>query len=484
MKDYKQNLTTLSWRFLPVALLFRASNWLQGPYFYQLYSSKTTILTELPGGMTTLYISGYVAGMTAGTLVGSFTDRCGRRNGCVLCGIAFAFTCLTAHSENLWMLLIGRLTAGIASTLLHSAFEAWLVSEATRIGGTEQKLSLVSTVLSSQTSLSSFIAIVSGGVATYAVNAVGVTGASDLALGLLVVGLILVFTTWRENVGVHLQDEKNEKDEKDAKNEKNEKNEKNKQIGMMEKDEKESHNSTIQERRSAMSVLVSRPTVIALGIVQVAYEGTMHIFITLWPEILQETVGKNEKIPFGYIFSGFMISVMIGSELYKLLKTKMTMNRGSGGSGTNNIITMAFMLFIATVALLIPWLAKGHFWATLIAFMLFEITAGGYHPCMGGMRTRLVPSDVSASMITLFRVPQNMLVVGLLLSYKKGGKENSGNGSHTRLLGACGFVLCLSMVILLMVFGVFDARDQVKQKGLEMAEREQRENLKSPEKRA
>ena len=51
---------------------------------------------------------------------------------------------------------------------------------------------------------------------------------------------------------------------------------------------------------------------------------------------------------------------------------------------------------------------------------------------MGGMRTRLVPSDVSASMITLFRVPQNMLVVGLLLSYKKGGKENSGNGSHTR----------------------------------------------------
>ena len=45
-------------------------------------------------------------------------------------------------------------------------------------------------------------------------------------------------------------------------------------------------------------------------------------------------------------------------------------------------------------------------------------------------------------------------------------------------------MLCLSMVILLMVFGVFDARDQVKQKELEMAEREQRENLKSPEKRA
>lgn len=33
-----------------------------GPYFYQLYSSKQSIATDLPGGMTTLYVSGYLAG--------------------------------------------------------------------------------------------------------------------------------------------------------------------------------------------------------------------------------------------------------------------------------------------------------------------------------------------------------------------------------------------------------------------------------------
>ena len=123
--------------------------------------------------------------MTAGTLVGSFTDRCGRRNGCVLCGLAFAFTCITAHSDDLVVLLLGRVTAGIASTLLHSAFEAWLVSEAERVGGPSQKLNLVSEVLSSQTSMSSSIAIVSGAVATYVVNLFGVTGACDLSLLLL-----------------------------------------------------------------------------------------------------------------------------------------------------------------------------------------------------------------------------------------------------------------------------------------------------------
>ena len=427
-------LANLSWKFLPVALLFRASNWLQGPYFYKLYSSKNSILQDLPGGMTTLYVSGYVAGMTAGTLIGSFTDRCGRRNGCVLCGLAFAFTCLTAHSNNLWVLLFGRLTAGIASTLLHSAFEAWLVSEATRIGGAEQKLSLVSSVLSSQTSMSSFIAIISGAVATYAVNAVGVTGASDLALCLLFLGLILMFATWRENVGVRVEagvEESTNNDESRG---------------------GEKVQGSGSRRRSAMSVLTSHPSVIALGVVQVAYEGTMHIFITLWPEILQETVEQEENVPFGYIFSGFMVSVMVGSALYKSYTTRV-----DSGKTNNNVIACAVMLFVATVALFIPFFSQGHFWATLVAFVLFEATAGGYHPCMGAMRTRLVPSDVSASMITLFRVPQNMLVVTLLLSYKKeshGKGRATGSGiGQTHLLAACSGVLCLSLVVLLVVFG-------------------------------
>ena len=452
------HLHELSWRFLPVALLFRASNWLQGPYFYKLYSSKDTILQDLPGGMTTLYISGYIAGMTAGTLIGSFTDRCGRRNGCVLCGLAFAFTCLTAHSTHLGILLLGRLTAGIASTLLHSAFEAWLVSEATRVGGPEHKLSLVSSVLSLQTSLSSFIAIVSGAVATYFVNAFGVTGASDVSLFLLMVGIALIYSTWSENVGVHVAVDHVDVDHVARAREErrsgggSSSSSSSSSSGQGLAQQLTAQKDTFRESksRSALSVLRSHPIIIALGVVQVAYEGCMHIFITLWPEILQDTVGKDVPIQFGYVFSGFMLSVMIGSTIYKQYVQLPT---------SNNVLACAVMLCIATVALTIPLvLTSGHFTATLGAFMLFEMTAGGYHPCMGAMRTRLVPSDVSASMITLFRVPQNLLVVVLLLWSKKGsvGKNSGGEtgvSGHTRLLGSCGFVLCLSMVVLLSVFG-------------------------------
>ena len=129
---------------------------------------------------------------------------------------------------------------------------------------------------------------------------------------------------------------------------------------------------------------------------------------------------------------------------------------------------------VATVALSSQLvITKGNFAATLGAFMLFEMTAGGYHPCMGSMRTRLVPSDVSASMITLFRVPQNLLVVALLFFSKEGSPSNvdadsisdkSGDGGvssgHARLLGTCGLVLFLSMIILIFVFGLKNEEDE------------------------
>ena len=82
---------------------------------------------------------------------------------------------------------------------------------------------------------------------------------------------------------------------------------------------------------------------------------------------------------------------------------------------------------------------------------LFELTAGAYHPCIGLMRTELVPTDVSASMITLFRVPQNVFVVALLLMSRS---DDTSRTNHTQLLGTCGCVLLGALVCLLSTFGI------------------------------
>jgi predicted MFS family arabinose efflux permease len=43
--------------------------------------------------------------------------------------ITYSLSCCTKHSPNFWVLMFGRVLGGIATSLLYSAFESWLVAE-------------------------------------------------------------------------------------------------------------------------------------------------------------------------------------------------------------------------------------------------------------------------------------------------------------------------------------------------------------------
>ena len=78
-------LTSLKWRYLAVMLVVRFADWLQGPYFYELYTTKIdsrTGKTFTPGAVSFLFLVGFCSGMVFGTAAGSLTDsfgRCARR---------------------------------------------------------------------------------------------------------------------------------------------------------------------------------------------------------------------------------------------------------------------------------------------------------------------------------------------------------------------------------------------------------------------
>lgn len=66
-------------------LLVRFADWLQGPYFYDLYANKIDSRTgELftPGAVSTLFLVGFCSGMVFGTLAGSLADSFGRYGLC------------------------------------------------------------------------------------------------------------------------------------------------------------------------------------------------------------------------------------------------------------------------------------------------------------------------------------------------------------------------------------------------------------------
>lgn len=60
---------------------------------------------------------------------GSFADKYGRRFNCILYGILYGLGCITKHFNNIYILMFGRVLAGISTSILYSAFESWLVYE-------------------------------------------------------------------------------------------------------------------------------------------------------------------------------------------------------------------------------------------------------------------------------------------------------------------------------------------------------------------
>ena len=65
------------WRFLTVYFIMSAADWAQGPYVYHLYEHYGFTIAQ--NGQ--LFIAGFAASLSLGTLAGSLSDKRGRRFG-------------------------------------------------------------------------------------------------------------------------------------------------------------------------------------------------------------------------------------------------------------------------------------------------------------------------------------------------------------------------------------------------------------------
>lgn len=57
----------------------------------------------------------------------------GRKRACVTYCLTYILSCITKHSPQYKILMIGRILGGIATSLLFSAFESWLVAEHNKV---------------------------------------------------------------------------------------------------------------------------------------------------------------------------------------------------------------------------------------------------------------------------------------------------------------------------------------------------------------
>lgn len=359
--------------YLTAYLCATAADWLKGPYIYRLYEARGFSQQSI----TILFAAGYLSSAVSGFCTGMICDAFGRRRMClVFCALYIIHALMHAFSD-FNVLLAARIFSGVATSLLFSAFEAWMVAEHHRLGFPFEDLSKTFHV---QTQCNAMVAVVAGLAAQGAVFVGGY--AAPFGVSLLVLGVCaFIVHGWQENVG-----------------------------------------STKRDFRLVVSTVRASLNwaVVRVGMLQCLFEGSMHIFVLLWTPCLQR---GGREVPHGFVFSVYMLCMMLGGK--KSFRPPL-----------------AAVFALASFCLAVPWLSS-NFYCTLAAFCCFEWCCGCYFPQIAMLRSTHLAEKARTSIISLFRVPLNCLVVTTFFTGRM-------LPPHVVLLSAsmglaCGTLVCLTL---------------------------------------
>jgi MFS family permease len=285
-KDPK--VKSLQLRFLMVFWLLRMADWLQGPYFYQVYASKTfgAATGNAMTWVSRLFLTGFASTALFGPLVGRLCDTYGRKAGTLVFSLLYSLGAMSTKSNILGVLLAGRVMGGIGTSLLFSAPEAWLVGDAAR-NGLEGSLGETFGLAYAGDSI---VAILAGQMAGMAAGSRGPSGPFELSVGFLILGGLLAAFTWKENVAGNVKSGGDDADKDDA-----------------------GSKPTI---RDAVKVVKEDPKIMLVGSIQSLFEAAMYIFVLNWPPAVSKAVSayfakfatdSSAAIgtPYGTVFSCF-----------------------------------------------------------------------------------------------------------------------------------------------------------------------------------
>ncbi|KAM0331685.1 hypothetical protein ACHAQA_003364 [Verticillium albo-atrum] len=397
--------------FFAVYALVMASDWLQGPFLYALYRDEHRLPPHL---IPHLFTTGFLAGALAAPFIGALADSHGRRAACLVFCLASAASCLLtafpgvllpggAASSRVPLLFAGRALGGLATSLLFSVFETWMVTDfkARRLeeqegpGALSRTFGLMSTV-------NSVVAIVSGLASEWLVG-VAETAKAPFGASIMLVGVaaVCIISGWDENYGVTEQTPAS----------------------------KSTAATTTTTKVSLWSALTT-PGMLALTVASTAFEGSMYLFVVLWAPVLESAAATTSSspaaLPYGLIFASFMSATLLASLAYPRL---------------TRLLTPSALLaaLLAAAALLLRALASGPgpqqaFWL----FCAFEAVVGAYFPAQGTLKGALVPDAVRGRVYAALRVPLNAFVVLSLLLMGEGSAA-----AATGVFSSCALLLLL-----------------------------------------
>jgi len=442
--------------YLPAYLFATCADWLQGPYKYALYSSYGYTQRDIAH----LFVAGYGSGMILGSIVGGLADVYGRKRLCLCYCLSYTCSVLAKHCKHFHVLLLGRVGGGIATSLLFSVFESWLIGAHRERGLDDEKY--LSKSLSISMYGSSLVAIGSGVLANIVVSNSGkmrplygnessiyyggYISAFDACLIPLLLCATLVTFKWDENYGEastpelkkELTSSSNGHDDGVTTREYSEgflkKHsslvfEDGEEYKLIANDEVDTSRSKIGGAFSALlsgcSTVWNTPTILICCIVGSVFEGSMYIFIFLWSpaltslqdqvdvsngRIVEGAEKEDSKLPFGWIFSSFMVCCMLGSIAFSRLSN-------AGVSASKSLVGILALSSISCIAMASTTsnVTSSAFSPQYMGMLLYEFCIGVYFPAVGTLKATIVPEAERSAIYNVFRLPLNLIVLGWLV---------------------------------------------------------------------
>lgn len=399
-------------KFLAVFWLLRCADWLQGPYFYEVYASK--IIAGAPATATwisRLFLTGFASTAFFGPFIGRLADERGRKLGTLLFCALYSMGAASTTSSILGVLLLGRVFSGIGTSLLFSAPESWLVAEAQNKETGDSEGKYLGETFGLAYAGDSIVAILAGQLAGAAASSQGPTGPFQLSLGFLAAGAALTALLWKENKAVASSSDDTSGSEKSSK-------------------------PTIKD---AWKVVQSDPHILLVGAVQSLFEAAMYIFVLQWPPAINKAVqaafASGSKTPYGTVFSCFMASCLVGSTIFGKIVGKIPTETFTAAMLATATASMAGAVVAAKNAALYP---------LMLSFFIFEACVGMYFPSIGTLRSKYIPDSHRGVILNLFGIPLNVLVVSVFLSIQYLGVTGALTVSSAALGTAACAMLALS----------------------------------------
>ncbi len=404
-KDFKPvSVQRLQLRYLIAFWLLRMADWLQGPYFFEVFSSKILSNGQQPSLdlISRLFLVGFGTTAICGPFIGRLIDKFGGRVGTILYTLFYSLSSLSTQSNQLPILVLGRVAGGLGTSLLFSAPEAWIVKQHQKLSN-DDGMAWLGDTFGMAYGGDAIVAIIAGQLATWVASRIGPTGPFLLSTAVLATALLILIIAWKDQSKKALI----------------------------------SHVHSVAQLEpslgDALKLIRNDRRIWLLGATQALFEGAMYIFVLQWPPMIKRAIEQyfastSVIVPYGTIFSCFMTCCLLGTSLFGRIRNKKSCaTQDCSGDSVGIEKSYIRMLTAANLAIAIATYSSSshHLWLLIFSFLAFEVCVGMYFPLIGMLRSTYFPSSHRSIIQNLFGIPLNLIVVSVFLSINKLGNRGA-----------------------------------------------------------